>query len=190
MSPKKKHEVDTIISQDGTAQKKLVQVGRDYVRYLQIQLSSGNWKMILANFLALALVGHGITNSIHSFLLASIKIQVGSQLCSAEINRLSLEIAQAVARESEALSDEEVKTINAIHSAQPLGFNSPPDSIAKDRLILELIELVEHLSELTKLIVDEARISIEEKNHNRNESVEPLNENGEDAQALGVVLTD
>jgi serine/threonine-protein kinase len=48
------------ISQTGSAGKNLIQVGRDYIRYIRLNIAAGNWVIVIFNFIIIAVVVYGL----------------------------------------------------------------------------------------------------------------------------------
>jgi Collagen triple helix repeat (20 copies) len=95
-------------SQVGSAGKNLIQVGRDYVRYLKLNIDSGNISVVVLNGIIIVLVILGtisaaksVTNVAQSFRSKddnSVKLPPDlSKVCTPEMARLNLQIARQVA---------------------------------------------------------------------------------------------
>ncbi|MFS0515404.1 hypothetical protein ACEYW6_11875, partial [Nostoc sp. UIC 10607] len=95
-------------SQVGSAGKNLIQVGRDYVRYLKLNIDSGNISVVILNGIVIVLVILGtisaaksVTNVAQSFRSKDnnpVKLQPDlSGMCTPEMARLNLQIARQVA---------------------------------------------------------------------------------------------
>lgn len=59
---------NTESSQNANAGKNLIQVGRDYLKYLQINISAGNWIIVIANLIVISLTAYGLYNGSRSII--------------------------------------------------------------------------------------------------------------------------
>ncbi len=95
-------------SQVGSAGKNLIQVGRDYVRYLKLNIDSGNISVVVLNGIVILLIILGtisaaksVTNVAQSFRSKNdnpVKLPPDlSKVCTPEMARLNLQIARQVA---------------------------------------------------------------------------------------------
>lgn len=167
------------VSQRANQGKNLTQVGRDYIRYLQVRLNSGNWFAIVMNVAILALVGHGLTNTVQSFVGLAAQMRSDNALCSAEVNRLTIELAEAVARREGLLSEgdrvaiEEIAIAQGLISseedkqtwlAQPENHEIVEVQISRGGYKSQGRHILSQLSELLDLLIDEAEYSIDQRN--------------------------
>lgn len=58
--------ISTESAQVAYAGKNLIQVGRDYVRYISFNFETGNWGAAIANLLILSLIAYGLLNGLLS----------------------------------------------------------------------------------------------------------------------------
>lgn len=167
------------VSQRAHQGKNLTQVGHDYIRYLQVRFSSGNWVAIVMNVAILALVGHGLTNTVQSFVELAAQMRSDNALCSAEVNRLTIELAEAVARRDGLLSEGDKAAIGDLAIAQGL-ISAEEDKQTllesqKEHEIVEVqisrgghralgLDILSRIPKLLDLMILEMEHSIEEHN--------------------------
>lgn len=92
------------ISQSGSANK-LVQVGRDYIRYISVNLDAGNWGVLVINTIVALLVMMGLGTAARATYETgeAIMVETGmienphDRLCTPELAMLNLQIARYVA---------------------------------------------------------------------------------------------
>ena len=86
------------VSQSGSAGKSLIQVGRDYVRYISFNVSAGNWGVVLVNALVIVFVLLGVgTAAKATYRTARYRLgNSGGSLCSPELAMLNLRIARQI----------------------------------------------------------------------------------------------
>lgn len=106
------------IAQEGTASNSLIQVGRDYIRYLQINFEAGNWVPILANVAVLGLIFYGITSVSRSAVTYAENVQNSEELCSPRVQKLALAFSREVALSNAALPEDKRQAILAIPEFQ------------------------------------------------------------------------
>ena len=165
------------INQQATQGKNLTQVGRDYVRYLQLHFNSGNWIAILINITIWALIAHGLANSAQSFVELTTEMQTQNTLCSTELTRLTIELAQEVARTDSFLAEVDKDSIVAIAKTQKFmtdreqlaSLSSQDDhevvevQIIKDDYNTLGKQLLSRLSKLLDLVIEEMQYTINER---------------------------
>ena len=106
----KKEKPNQIINtQNANAGRDLIQIGRDYVRYLQLQIDSGNISVVIVNGIVIVLVILGTISTAKAVTNQSKNIYnriLGNKptfdkiedLCTPEITRLNLQIAREIAQ--------------------------------------------------------------------------------------------
>ena len=109
---------EQVTMQQGTAGNSLVQVGRDYIRYLQVNFEAGNWIPIFANIAILGLIFYGITSATRSAITYAENVQNSEGLCSARVQKLALAFSREVAKNNVALPEEHRLAILAIPEFQ------------------------------------------------------------------------
>ena len=80
----------SVIIQKSGASNSVVQVGRDYVRYLQLHLSAGDWGTILVNVAFLGLALYGLASGARSVATYALDMKDAEGICSARMQRLAL----------------------------------------------------------------------------------------------------
>lgn len=106
------------VVQQGTASNSLVQVGRDYIRYLQFNLEAGNWIPIFVNVAFLGLIFYGVFSAARSAVTYAEDVRSSEGLCSARVQKLALAFSREVARNNAALPEEQRLAILAIPEFQ------------------------------------------------------------------------
>lgn len=109
---------EQVTMQEGIASNSLVQVGRDYIRYLQINFEAGNWIPIFVNAAFLGLIFYGITSATRSAITYAEDVQTSEGLCSPRVQKLALAFSREVARNNAALPEEQRLAILAIPEFQ------------------------------------------------------------------------
>ena len=189
----KRPNTNKVVSQQSAQGKKLTQVGRDYIRYLQLSVNSGNWITVLMNVAILAFIGHGVTNSVYSFVSLVTEMRAENTLCSAAVNKQMIELAEAVARTNGFLSETDKQAIYAVSSAQkvlstqaeqaspeqPLSGQALPGQLEEPETVKVQIQILKdgtessgkrilsQISELLDLLIDEIEFSIDERNKSK-----------------------
>mgnify|MGYP001794806006 CR=1 FL=1 len=174
-----------VIYQQATHGKNLTQVGRDYIRYLQLRFSSGNWVAIAMNIAILAFVAHGLTSSVKSFVGLVADLNSKHTLCSAEVNRLTIKLAQEVARTDGFLTETDAAAVEALAEANKLVTSEEELMLAAQRDDYETIEveivrdeygtlgkgILVKVSEALDLLIDEMQYSISQRNDDSTEEI-------------------
>lgn len=174
-----------VIYQQATQGKNLTQVGRDYIRYLQLRFNSGNWVAIAMNVAILAFVAHGLTNSVQSFVGLATEMQNKNTLCSAELNRLTIALAQEVARTDAFLAETDVEAVKAIAKANHLVTSEEELLLVaqqdnRETIKVEIVRdeygtlgknILVRVSEALDLLIDEMKYSISQRSDNSTKEI-------------------
>lgn len=171
--------------QQATQGKNLTQVGRDYIHYLQLRFNSGNWVAIAMNIVILAFVAHGLTSSVKSFVGLVADLNRTHTLCSAEVNRLTIKLAQEVARTDGFLTETGADAVEAIARANDLVASEEELMLVAQRDDYETIEveivrdkygtlgkgILVKVSEALDLLIDEMEYSISQRDDGSTEEI-------------------
>lgn len=186
MSEKQEYSSSSKVIYQQTGQgKNLTQVGRDYIRYLQLRISSGNWVAIAMNMAILAFVAHGLTNSVQSFIGLVTEMQNKNTLCSTEVHRLTIALAEEVARTDVFLAETDAEAVkvaakanNLVASEEELLSVSEQDNyetieveIVRDEYGTLGKRILVQVSEALDLLIDEMKYSINQRSDNLSEEI-------------------
>lgn len=108
----------TILTQTATSSNSIIQVGRDYTRYLHLQFESGNWITLLANGAVISLVAYGLISGTQSMVSYALDMGNREPLCSSRVHKLSLALAREVAQVNASMPENERQAILAIPDFQ------------------------------------------------------------------------
>ena len=113
-----KVSIEPAIVQEGKASNSLIQVGRDYIRYLQINFEGGNWTPILVNVACLGLIFYGLASATRSAVSYATNLQETEGLCSPRMQKLALAFSREVALNNAELPADQRQSILDISDFQ------------------------------------------------------------------------
>lgn len=103
-----------VFTQTADAKDSIVQVGRDYSRYLYLQFESGNWIALIANGAMIGLAIYGLMAGTHSMVQHAAELNSQPLYCSPRIIRLHLALARETARMNVSMPENQQQALLAI----------------------------------------------------------------------------
>ena len=108
------------MGQDGQAGRDLIQIGRDYMKYITYNIHSENWGVVFANFLVIFLIVFGLTNGLASGAIAVARLAQGRSPAVGSCTAVNNEVKKLQGK-IDSLQTEVTKSAGMVGQKGPTG---------------------------------------------------------------------